>query len=73
MPKSMKTRTRKALEIAIAFAPWVIASYVFYWLESSGTWSSETAHRGKISVAILASGMMLSFVIHSYFGRRTQK
>jgi hypothetical protein len=73
MPNSTKARARKALEIAIAFAPWIIASYVFYWLQSSGTWTSDTPHRGKISVAILSSGMALSFLIHSYFSKRRQK
>ena len=72
MQDSLKTRTRHALEIAIAFVPWVIAMYIFYWLDSSGTWTSETAHRGKLSVAILAAGMGLSFLVHSYFARRRQ-
>jgi hypothetical protein len=61
---------RKGLNIAIALTPWLISMYVFYWLDSSGTWTSETAHRGKISVALLASGMLLSFLIHAYFATR---
>ncbi|MDH3718348.1 MAG: hypothetical protein OES79_09535 [Planctomycetota bacterium] len=69
----MKSKALQALRILIAFAPWVIASYLFYWLDSSGTWTSDTPHRGKISVAILASGMLLSFLVHSYFTRRGQK
>jgi len=70
MPTALKSIVLRILKILIAFAPWVIASYVFYWLESSGTWTSDTPHRGKISVAILASGMLLSFLVHSYFTRR---
>jgi len=70
---SLKTRTRRVLKLAIAFAPWVISMYLFYWLDSSDTWTSETAHRGKISVAILAVGMILSFLVHSYLSRREQK
>jgi len=73
MPNSVKSKALQALRILIAFAPWVIASYLFYWLDSSGTWTSDTPHRGKISVAILASGMLLSFLVHSYFTRRGQK
>ena len=72
MQNSLKIRVRRALEIAIAFTPWVIAMYVFYWLDSSGNWTSETAHRGKLSVAILVAGMGLSFLIHSHFARRRQ-
>lgn len=73
MPRSLTSRIVKALQILVAFLPWIIASYVFYWLESSGTWTSDTPHRGKISVAILASGMILSFLIHSWFSKRSQK
>jgi hypothetical protein len=73
----MRTRLGKhtlyALKIAVALAPWVIAMYTFYWLDSSGTWTSETAHRGKISVAILSAGMLLSFLVWSHFEKREQR
>ncbi len=70
MPQSLKARMRYAFKVAFAMTPWVMAMYVFYWLNSSGTWTSETPHRGKISVAILASGMGLSFLVQSYFAKR---
>lgn len=73
MPNTLKSRALKTLKILVAFAPWVFASYLFYWLESSGTWTSDTPHRGKLSVAILASGMLLSFLIHSWFTRHDRK
>jgi len=73
MPHTLKSRALKTLKVLIAFAPWVIASYLFYWLESSGTWTSDTPHRGKLSVAILASGMLLSFLVHSWFTRQDKK
>lgn len=66
MPSNLITRSRHALKIAIALMPWLVAMYVFYWLDSSGTWTSDTPHRGKISVAILTTGMVLSFLIHSH-------
>jgi len=53
MLDSLKKQTRHALELAIAFAPWVTASYVFYWLHTSEIWTSDTAHRGKMSIALL--------------------
>lgn len=72
MHNSLKSRTRRALEVAIAFTPWVIAIYVFYWLYSNGIWTSDTPHRGKMSVALLASGMALSFLVQSRIAKRRQ-
>ena len=73
MLNSLKIKTRWALEVAIAFAPWVIAIYIFYWLYSNGIWATDTPHRGKMSVALLASGMGLSFLVQSRIARREQK
>jgi hypothetical protein len=61
---------RYVLEIAIAFTPWVISMYTLYWLDYGEIWNSETPHRGKIAVAILAVGMALSFLIKSRFDMR---
>jgi len=73
MPDSLKARTRHTLMLVIALAPWVIAMYAFYWLDSSGTWTSETAHRGKLSVAILSAGMISSFLAWSHFAKHKRK
>jgi hypothetical protein len=73
MLNTLKTKTLYALEIAIAFTPWVISMYVLYWLDYGEIWTSDTAHRGKIAVAILAIGMGLSFLVQSYFTKRKQK
>ena len=54
----------------VALTPWLLSMYFFYWLDASGTWTSETPHRGKLSVAILASGMGLSFLLQSWFMKR---
>ncbi len=70
MLSHLKTRARRALEIAVAFTPWVVSAYVLYWLESAEIWTTETAHRGKISVAILATGLVLSFLMQSYLSNR---
>jgi len=70
MPGSLKTKIQKALTPIIALTPWVISMYMFYWLEYSGTWTSDTPHRGKISVVILATGMLLSFLLQSHFIKR---
>ena len=60
------------LKVAIAITPWLISMYVLYWLEYGEVWTTETAHRGKISVAILALGMGLSFLVQSRFAKREQ-
>ena len=53
--------------------PWVISLYVLFWLESGEIWTTDTAHRGKITGAILVLGMGLSFLVKSYFAKRKQK
>jgi len=61
---------RHVLEIAIAFAPWVMSMYILYWLDYGEIWTTETPHRGKISVTILAVGMALSFLVQSHYAKR---
>jgi hypothetical protein len=70
MPDSLKMRTRNALEVVISFTPWVTSVFFLYWLEHWQVWTPETAHRGKTSVAILLTGMGLSFLVRSYFSKR---
>jgi hypothetical protein len=72
MPDSLQKQARHALQIAAAFAPWVVSMFALYWLEYGQIWTTETAHRGKISVTILVIGMGLSFLVHSYFTKRRQ-
>ena len=72
MPDSQQKQLRHALEIGLAFAPWVTSMFLLYWLEYGQIWTTETAHRGKISVTILLVGMGLSFLVHSYFTKRRQ-
>jgi hypothetical protein len=70
MLSKYKGNARRACRIVVAFIPWLASMYLFYWLDSSGTWTSETPHRGKISVAMLSAGMGLSFLIYSVLQRR---
>jgi hypothetical protein len=70
MPDSFKSKAHNALKVAIAASPWVISMYALYWLEYGEIWTTETAHRGKISVAILTLGMVASLLLHSHFARR---
>jgi hypothetical protein len=72
MPDSLKMQTRHALEIVIAFTPWVISMFVLYLLENGEIWTPETPHRDKISIAILVAGMGLSFLVRSHFTKRAK-
>jgi hypothetical protein len=73
VPTRLKAKSRHFIEYALALAPWLVSMYVFYWLDSSGTWNSQTPHRGKLSVVLLAAGMFASFLVHSYFSERRRK
>jgi hypothetical protein len=73
MLNALKMHARHALKAVIAFTPWLISMYVLYWLEYGEVWTTETAHRGKISAAILVVGMGLSFLVHSRFAEHQQK
>jgi len=72
MLHSLKRHAHYALRILAAFTPWLISMYVLYWLEYGAIWTTETAHRGKMAVTILAVGMGLSFLLQSWFARRSQ-
>ncbi len=73
MPKSAHSRIRYTITTAVALLPWLAAMYLFYWLNSSGTWTSDTPHRGKMSVILLGGGMLLTFLLQSHFTRRSNK
>ena len=73
MQSALRQGLVKALKLMIAFTPWVLACYAFYLLHSSGTWTGETPHRGKMSVSLLGTGMVLSFLIQSGFIRSIRK
>ncbi len=68
-----ENRVQRVFKVAFALLPWLAAMYLYYWLDSSGTWSIDTPHRGKLSVLILASGMGLSFLIYSRLTERNAR
>jgi len=73
MPGSFTSFFRRVLEASIASVPWLVSMYMLYWLQYGQIWAPDTAHRGKMSVAILIVGMGLSFFIYSYFLKRAKK
>lgn len=66
-------KMQSVLKNAIAAMPCLISMYFLYWLGKSEIWVPETAHRDKITIAIVAVGMILSFLIQSYFAKRAKK
>ncbi|MFK7731373.1 MAG: hypothetical protein AB8B48_07100 [Pseudomonadales bacterium] len=65
------TIIKKSLLSALAFMPWAVSMYLLYWLEKSGTFTAETAFRDPANISIVATGMLLSFAVHTYIGRNT--
>ena len=70
MPDVLTSRLARLALWAVAAIPWLVSMYAFYWLDSSGTWTVDTPHRGKLSVMILGAGMLLSFLLYSRFRKR---
>lgn len=66
-------KMRYAFKVAIVMTPWLASMYLLYWLGKHEIWAPETAHRDKITIAIVAAGMALSFLLQSYFTRRDNK
>ncbi len=73
MTTIVKSKSRNAVELTIAFIPWLLSMYTIYWLEYGEVWTTATPHRDKITIAILASGMGLSFLLKSFFDKREKK
>ena len=60
---------RIVIRYLISLTPWVLSMYLLYWLETTGTWTTETQHRDKMSLIILMTGMGISFFGYSYFNK----
>ena len=73
MQGTVKPAVVRILKIAIALMPWLASTWVFYWLEASGTWVNETPHRGKMSVVLLGTGMGASFLLYSWLIRKKSR
>lgn len=69
----LKVPARRVLAAALASAPWMASMYAFFWLHDRGVWNAQTPHRGKLSVVLLAAGMLGSFLLHSQLEKRRQR
>lgn len=67
------TWVSSVLKWTITAIPLLVVMYGLYWLEQSGTWVPQTPHRDKITIAVLALAMALSFVIQSWFLKREKR
>lgn len=73
MLDTLKSWTLEALKIAIVMMPMFVAMYGLYWLGKHEIWVPETPHRDKITIVIVAAGMVLSFALQTHFSRRAKK
>ena len=69
----LKTQALRGLKIVAAFLPMLIAMYLLYWLGISETWVPETPRRDLITIVIMAIGMVMSLLVHTYFNKRSSK
>ena len=60
---------RRLLLAGFAMLPWLAALFLLYLLESRAFWQAEEPLRAPISVTVLATGMALSFLLHSRLHR----
>lgn len=70
MQETVKSGVIRLVRIVVSLTPWLASTWAFYWLEASGTWSSETPHRGKMSVGLLGTGLLVSFLLYSRLIRK---
>jgi len=64
-----EARLRYLLKIAVAVTPWLASMYFLYWLGKNDVWSPETPFRDVMTIAIVGTGMILSFLIQTYFSK----
>lgn len=73
MMSSFKMQAIYVLKIALVLTPMLISMYLLYWLGKYEIWIPETAHRDKITILIVAAGMVLSFLLQSHFAKSAKK
>lgn len=69
----LEIRFRSLLKSAVAVAPWLASMYFLYWLGKNEIWVPETPFRDVITIAIVAVGMIMSFLIQSHFSKTVKK
>ncbi|MEM9386579.1 MAG: hypothetical protein AAGA68_16090 [Pseudomonadota bacterium] len=62
----------KITRIFVSLVPWGVALFAHYWLEYEDIWAVDMAFRPVISAAILATGLALSFLVHSLLSKSSR-
>lgn len=57
----------------LALVPWALSLYLLYRLEHREIWAVDMPYRGLVSVFLIATGMGLSFLLHSVISARAVK
>lgn len=73
MPNGLRLYMVRAAKTAVTAVPWIASMYLFYWLDSSGTWTADTPHRGKLSVLIMSTGVTLSLLLFSSLFKKNER
>ncbi len=73
MFNNLRQYARRVAEVAVAAGPMLASMYCLYWLDREAVWTSETAHRGKLSFLVIVAGIGLTFLILSWFMRRRRQ
>lgn len=69
MLSDIKAKFAWLFRTIIVFTPWVVSIYFFYWLDYQ-VWTIDTPHRGKLSVVLMSTGMLISFFLWTYFNKQ---
>jgi ABC-type molybdate transport system permease subunit len=69
----LKKQITSLSRVILVFTPWVLSMYLLYSLGKYEIWVPETAHRDKITAAIILLGLVMSFLLQSYFDKNKKK
>lgn len=53
------------VQSVLASIPWLSAMYLLFLIEKNGVWTIDTPFRDVMSIAIVATGMVISFLLQS--------
>ena len=69
----MKGTRQKLLSVGrvgLVMIPWMSVMYTLYWIDQNGVWDSETPHRDIMSGAMVAAGMLATFLLYTFLKKR---
>ena len=68
----VRVTMHQVIRIAISMSPWMLAIYALYWLGKNEVWGPDTPFRDALSGGIVATGMVTTFLLHSYLLKRSR-